>query len=593
MFATWADAATAVAVVLAVNVIATLLAGARDNLVVRNTVAARFGALRAATPKHAQDLRSGIVGEQRDDGHKRRQALVLVLAVAAATQALPLNGYLAGGLVFCAWSLFDTATRAYEKALFGIAGERIRSTRDMSSWEELIEIFAYVLAPSEVNPLRGRWRPLGVATGAISVGLALAGWAALLAAFGVRFRDVADGLGELIRTDSPILLGIAGAAGILLARAPLDLAIRYALAHPAPARHYPIVYLRSFQDDGLSIGTRGPSRGIVDRLTVRHRLGYERLLVASMQHFGPVVAIGEPRERLPPTGAFRLYYDDDEWQAAVTRMLLAASYIVLSVGETPSVGWEIAKLKDLRLLDRSVFLVPPVRDDARRKRLALLAGHLGTEPALLESPEGGVMYVGVMFDDGRAVPLAAAAYDYASYYSAIFEAGFRHFEGSREVADVPISAKAGRTTSSDLSGSTIAALHLAATRRGEGPLNTFQMLCALLDADVAGPWRKALMAVTDVATDDYRLLRDSPADVAGDWAGVPLTAHAAAALRIAAKITRRYDLGLVPPEALALGLVADASSAASQALVQKSRLSHAELAKLLRNELPDGGPGTS
>lgn len=93
------------------------------------------------------------------------------------------------------------------------------------------------------------------------------------------------------------------------------------------------------------------------------------------------------------------------------------------------------------------------------------------------------------------------------------------------------------------------------------------------------------MRSTYVATDDYQLHLDRPAGIAGEWRGVPLTAHAAAALRSAAKISYKYDLGPVPPGALALGLVADPTSAASEALSEKSQLPHHELVKLLQREL--------
>ncbi|SOD73502.1 hypothetical protein SAMN05892883_2797 [Jatrophihabitans sp. GAS493] len=593
MFATWADAAKAVAVAAAVNLIVILLVGARDGLLVMDTVAARSGFRRGEPPEHAKDLWFSIVGQRGEDGRKRRRATLFALAVAAIAQAISFDGYMAGGLVFGLWFLFDVGTRAFDKFMFGLAEDAIKSTSDMSIWQELAPILAYVLKSSNTNPLQGRWRPLGVTAGVISVGLALVGWVAVVSAFGATFNDVTEVLRHLVGTDSRLLLGGAGAAAILLARVPVDLARRYALAHPARARSYEIVYLRSFQDDRLSIRARGDSRGIVDRLTLRHRHGYEQLLVASMQYFGPVVAIGEPGKRLPPTGAFRLYYSDDEWQNAVTRMLRSASYIVLSLGETPSVGWEIIKLREMHLLDRTLFLVPPVRGDARRKRLGLLADQLGIESALLQPPGPGVEYVGVMFEQDRPVPIASAAFDYASYYAAILEAGFPHFNRADDVADViPIQANAASLP--DFARLTLAALQLAATRRDGWPLNTFQILCALVDTDVAGPWQRALMKATQFATDNYRLHLDRPADIAGDWAGVPVTAHAAAAFRVAAEVTQTHNLGRVPPEALVLGLVADPTSAASHALLDKSQLSHGEVVDLIRRELLDvSGDGSS
>jgi hypothetical protein len=591
MFATWTDAATALAAVLAINLTVKLLVGARDGPVVVYSIAASFGFRPGKPPKQANDLWFGVVGQRREDAKRRRRALVLLLVAVAAAQALMINGYVAGGLIFCLWILLDAATRIYDKVLYVLLGEDTKSTAGMSIREELSEILATVRSSvPATNPLQGRWRPLGVASGAISLALAIVGWIALLSSFGVRFHDLVDPLAAVIGADLPVLRGIAGAGVILLARAPVDLARRYALAHPAPERHYDIVFLRSFQDDGLSIRARGDSRGIVDRLTMRHRHGYERLLVASMQHFGPVVAIGEPRERLPPMGAFRLYYEDDEWQDAVTRMLSAARFVVLSLGETPSVGWEITKLKEMNLLGRTVFLIPPVDSTARRRRLQLLMTNLGVEPTFLEETEPGVEYVGVMFQHGRPVPLASAAYDYASYYAAVLEAGIGHFDGSDEHADgVANRINAAVDSPGDYAGATVAALEAAAVRRDGWPLSTFHILCALIDTDVVSAWERVLLRATYVSTADYQLYLDRPAGIAGDWRGVPLTAHAAAALRLSAEISRKYEFGPVPPGALALGLVTDPASAASRALLDGSELFHAELISLLQRELLGAG----
>lgn len=586
MFASWKDAATAVAVVAIANLIVNLLAGARDGLLAVDTAAARLGYRRGEPPEHARDLWFTVVGQRVEDSKRRRRALVLVLAAAAGTQALSLNGYVAGGLIFGIWLFLDIATRAYGKLLYGLAADEVQTTKDMSVPRELAQILSYVLAPTTTNPLRGRWRPLGIATGIISMGLAAIGWIALLSAFGVAFNGIANVAGRLMGTDRSGLVGIVGAVAILVARAPNDLARRLALAHPDSARHYDIVFLRSFQDDGLTIRARGESRGIVDRLTMRHRHGYEQLLVASMQHFGPVVAIGEPGEQLPPTGAFRLYYEDDQWQEAVAQMLRAAKFVVLSLGETLSVGWEISKLKDMRILNHTLFLIPPVDHPARQRRLQLLARHLEIDPALLEQPEPGVDYVGVMFEHNRPVPIASAAHDYASYYAAILEAGLPHFERSVEDAKViSIHAHTGTTTPTAFARTSAAALQLASAQRNGWPLNTFQILCALVDTDRAGPWRDALINAADFVTDDYQLYLDRPADIAGHWAEVPLTAHATDALRTAAGLSERYRLEEVPPEALVLALVTDPTSAASEVLLQTSNLSHAELIDLLAREL--------
>lgn len=508
----------------------------------------------------------------------------------------------------------SAVARGYDKVLIRMAAsdvlENAKDTRD-----ELRQILRVALEPSKTNPLRGRWWALGTVTGTVSVTLAIVGWIALLSAFGADLRDVPNVLRELLGTSASRPMAVAGAVTIWLARVPLALARRFALARPNPASKYEIVFLRSFQDDGLKIRVRGDSRGIVDRLTMQHRHGYEHLLVASAQPFGPVVAIGQPGERVPPIGAFRRYCEDDEWQGAVQQMLRGAKFVVLSVGDTPSVGWEISKVRDLGLLDRTVFVVPPVDRAARLKRLEILALQLAFHPALVQPTDRGVECVGVMFEGARPVPLVSAGYDYASYHSAIFEAGFRQFDESEsgdsgrvsrgepssagagptgDLAQViPIRATASATASGtlvrgDLATSTVAGLELAATRRAGWPLDTFQILCAFIEMDEVS-WATVLLRTTYVTADNSGLYMDRPADIAGDWEGVPLTAHAAAACRVAAEISATYDMRPLPPGVLALGLVADPSSGASRALLEESDLTHTELTDLLQHELLGAG----
>jgi hypothetical protein len=50
--------------------------------------------------------------------------------------------------------------------------------------------------------------------------------------------------------------------------------------------------------------------------------------------------------------------------------------MVVSLGETPAVAWEIDKLRQLGELRKTVFLVPPVAPRSERVRLEILAKSL-------------------------------------------------------------------------------------------------------------------------------------------------------------------------------------------------------------------------
>jgi hypothetical protein len=441
VFLEWSDLAAAFIVVIASTVAASFVVGARESALVAHSFAARFGFRRGEPPEHADDLWMESVGQRRGDAERRLRSFVVVSVTAVLVQVLPLNGWVAGGLVLGAWVALDLAARAYEKVLVGMFSDGlddVGSTRD-----EIKRLFQIAFEPTKTNPLRGRWRPLGVFAGASSIALALIGWMGLLSAFGAEVQDVPNALRDLLGTNAFGPLAAAGTATILLGRLPLSVARRTALARADSSSTYEILFLRSFQDDGLTMRVRGDSRGIVDRLTLKHRHGYEHLLVASARHLGPVVAVGRPGERIPPIGAFRRYFANDEWQSAVERLLRRAKFVIVSVGDTPSVGWEISKIRTLGILDRTIFVVPPIVHAARQRRFEILASHLGIPPTVVQPTERGTEYLGLAFEAMHALPLASAALDYASYYAALVHVGFRLFDDSDVGGPVPAAASRG------------------------------------------------------------------------------------------------------------------------------------------------------
>jgi hypothetical protein len=87
----------------------------------------------------------------------------------------------------------------------------------------------------------------------------------------------------------------------------------------------PVLFLRSFDEESLDV------MGHV----------YEEDLVAGLQPIGPAVAIGRPGEPRPALGAARFYVDDQHWQEAVLFVLDYARAVVLQVGGSSGLGWEI------------------------------------------------------------------------------------------------------------------------------------------------------------------------------------------------------------------------------------------------------------
>lgn len=101
----------------------------------------------------------------------------------------------------------------------------------------------------------------------------------------------------------------------------------------------PVIYLRSFANE-------------------KHVSDVEQSFSKMFETVGPFVAIGAPGERLPPLGAARLYLEDDNWQAKVAEFLQRAKLVLIYGGETPGLGWEVGKVRELLHPSRAVVMVP-------------------------------------------------------------------------------------------------------------------------------------------------------------------------------------------------------------------------------------------
>lgn len=93
----------------------------------------------------------------------------------------------------------------------------------------------------------------------------------------------------------------------------------------------PVLYLRPFRDDEHTSNFEGLRTD-------------EEQLSEVMNKIGPFVAIGCPGETLPKGGAARVYVGDNEWQARVINFIQRSSLIVMRVGYTDAVFWELEQI---------------------------------------------------------------------------------------------------------------------------------------------------------------------------------------------------------------------------------------------------------
>jgi TM2 domain-containing membrane protein YozV len=181
----------------------------------------------------------------------------------------------------------------------------------------------------------------------------------------------------------------------------------------------PVLYLRSFADDGEAlIGAQ--SWWVRLGAIIVTPVTPEQEMADLLDAVGPVVAIGKPGEPLPELGAARLYVSDDQWQAKVQELMKKARLVVVRLGSSPGLLWEIeqtlAHLPRQRLV--LALLGGSVVAPALVQRLAPVLGPTFADALPQELPRswtgrlyrdprrriGGVVYFGT--DDlAHAVPV--------------------------------------------------------------------------------------------------------------------------------------------------------------------------------------------
>jgi hypothetical protein len=129
----------------------------------------------------------------------------------------------------------------------------------------------------------------------------------------------------------------------------------------------PIVYLRSFNDDG-----RHPNEGWLRRLNngVRALLSptLEERLARILGEYGPFVAIGKPGEVMPDVGAARMYVGDDDWQTVVIDLLSRpGASVVFQAGSTAGLRWELQTIGRLVRPEQVLIFLPFAIDASARQ----------------------------------------------------------------------------------------------------------------------------------------------------------------------------------------------------------------------------------
>jgi hypothetical protein len=149
---------------------------------------------------------------------------------------------------------------------------------------------------------------------------------------------------------------MVGNAGLRMSRRFMRVSLEQA---QAVDQRRPVLFLRSFSDDAVVLAA--PPSGFIYKLFgyVDRKKSLDELLLEEGTPFGPVVALGNPTDAVPPYGAARGYAKHSEWQKMVSDLMDAAVAIVICVDETPSLWWEIEHVSRNEYLTKTLLLLHP------------------------------------------------------------------------------------------------------------------------------------------------------------------------------------------------------------------------------------------
>ncbi|MGL5020210.1 MAG: hypothetical protein ACRDBP_18890 [Luteolibacter sp.] len=135
-------------------------------------------------------------------------------------------------------------------------------------------------------------------------------------------------------------------------------------ADPRP----PVLLLRSFLDDGFEMESLESEHKNTNVIT------FEELICCEVAGWGPVVAIGQSGEKMPQLGAARAYFTNETWQGHALEMLDNSNVVLMVMGSTPSVGWELERILERGHMDKTIVILPPADQMSLAQRLLVFQG---------------------------------------------------------------------------------------------------------------------------------------------------------------------------------------------------------------------------
>jgi hypothetical protein len=123
------------------------------------------------------------------------------------------------------------------------------------------------------------------------------------------------------------------------------------------------VLLRSFSDDEARLPTRLSMRlADTELISLESRADrFERVLTWCVWPYLPAFALTDPgrAKRIDPGCGRILLPETEDWKPLAEELIQRCAVIVLLIGESPSLLWEVEHITEEQRLDRTLFVIPP------------------------------------------------------------------------------------------------------------------------------------------------------------------------------------------------------------------------------------------
>lgn len=123
----------------------------------------------------------------------------------------------------------------------------------------------------------------------------------------------------------------------------------------------PILFLRAFDQDAVKLHAETADPLVKLPAGVGAPRTLDEILLENASPYGPLIAIGDPRDPTPPLGAARIFVpgEDNDWQRVVSSLVAASRAVVMCPTTSAGVRWELELLVRAGAQGRTIFLASP------------------------------------------------------------------------------------------------------------------------------------------------------------------------------------------------------------------------------------------